>query len=52
MKRKTNFGKNNEGKSKSDDDIEEALNVETKKDNFKKKFKGDCHNCRSKDTRL
>jgi hypothetical protein len=42
---KPNFGKNNEGKSKLDDGIEEALNVETKKNNFKKNSKGDCHNC-------
>jgi hypothetical protein len=27
---KTNFGKNNKVKSKSDDNIEEALNIKTK----------------------
>jgi hypothetical protein len=44
---KTYFGKNNKGKFKLlDYDIEEALNVdESKKNNFKKKIKGDCCNC-------
>jgi hypothetical protein len=45
MKWKNNFGKNNKGKSKLDDGIEEALNVEMKKNNFKKKFNRDCHTC-------
>jgi hypothetical protein len=36
------YGKNNEGKSKSEDSIEEALNVETNKNTYKKKCKGDC----------
>jgi hypothetical protein len=40
------YGKNNKGKStKTEDGVEEALHVETKKNNFKKKFKGDCRTC-------
>jgi hypothetical protein len=46
MNLKAIFGKNNEGKStKTEDGVEEALNVETKKNNFKKKFKGNCQTC-------